>query len=71
MKYNLNLKICQRKREKDNSLDPICLSYMNFDDEWIAKKEDPLFENDTSWLDLGECFVDLPDVGASSTGWSF
>lgn len=38
---------------------------MESDDEWITEKEDPVLDNDMSWMDLGECFVDTSHEGTS------
>ncbi|RWR88638.1 hypothetical protein CKAN_01766500 [Cinnamomum micranthum f. kanehirae] len=65
VKYNLNLQVRQNKRERDQALDPICLSDMESDDEWITEKEDPVLDNDMSWMDLGECFVNTSNEGTS------
>lgn len=57
VKYNLNLEMRLKKRqERGESYDPICLSDMESDDEWITEKEDPYLPEDTSWMDVHECF---------------
>ena len=46
--YNINLELRQIKREENgDSYDPICLSNMEFDDEWIIEKEEPYLLKDT------------------------
>ena len=55
--YNINLELRQIKREENgDSYDLICLSDMEFDDEWITEKEEPCLPKDTSWMDIHECF---------------
>ena len=55
--YNINLELKQIKREENgDSYDPICLSDMESDDEWITEKEEPCLPEDTSWIDIHECF---------------
>lgn len=57
VKYNLQLVARDLKRkDKGDAYDPICLSDMESDDEWITEKEDPTLPKDTSWLDIHECF---------------
>ena len=42
VKYNLNLESRQKIREeKRETYDPICLSDMESDDEWITEREEP------------------------------
>ena len=51
------MELRQIKREENgDSYDPICLSDMESDDEWITKKEEPCLPEDTSWIDIHECF---------------
>ena len=65
VKYNLQLEMRQkRKEEKGDTYDPICLSDIESDDEWITEKEDPCFPVDASWMDIHECFT--LDEGAPS-----
>ena len=45
------------KKEKRDTYDPICLSNIESDDEWIAEKEDPCLPNDVSWMDILESFT--------------
>ncbi|KAL6584924.1 hypothetical protein OROMI_004213 [Orobanche minor] len=59
VKYNIQLELRQRKR--GDNYDPICLSDMESDDEWITEVEEPCLAGDTSWMDVHECF------GESST----
>ena len=55
--YNINLELRQIKREENgDSYDPICLSNMESDDEWITEKEELCLPEDTSWMDIHECF---------------
>ncbi|XP_030931017.1 uncharacterized protein LOC115956884 [Quercus lobata] len=55
--YNINLELRQIKREENgDSYDPICLSDLESDDEWITEKEEPCLPEDTSWMDIHECF---------------
>ncbi|MED6210822.1 hypothetical protein PIB30_067738 [Stylosanthes scabra] len=37
--------------------DPICLSDIESDDEWITEKEAPCLPVDSSWIDVHECFT--------------
>ncbi|KAG5515997.1 hypothetical protein RHGRI_036889 [Rhododendron griersonianum] len=47
----------QKKREENgDAYDPICLSDMESDDEWITEREDPCLPLDPSWMDMNECF---------------
>ncbi|MCL7040442.1 hypothetical protein MKW94_015590 [Papaver nudicaule] len=57
VKYNLQLneRFIKRK-EGGDSYDPICLSDMESDDEWITEKEDPNIQTDPTWMDVHECF---------------
>ncbi|KAL6501599.1 hypothetical protein OROGR_026732 [Orobanche gracilis] len=54
VKYNIQLELRQRKR--GDNYDPICLSDMESDDEWITEVEEPCLAGDTSWMDVHECF---------------
>ena len=57
VKYNLQLEARHKKRILENELyDPICLSDLEFDDEWITDKEDPVLRVDNSWMNVSECF---------------
>ena len=57
IKYNINLELRQEKRQENGeTYDPISLSDMEFDDEWITESEDPCLPQDTSWMDIHECF---------------
>eukprot|EP00268_Persea_americana_P045012 TRINITY_DN45681_c0_g1_i2.p2 TRINITY_DN45681_c0_g1~~TRINITY_DN45681_c0_g1_i2.p2 ORF type:complete len:111 (+),score=36.06 TRINITY_DN45681_c0_g1_i2:115-447(+) len=38
---------------------------MESDDEGVTEKEDPVLDNDMSWMDLGECLVDASNEGTS------
>ena len=57
VKYNLRLEARHQKRILEgDSYDPISLSDMESDDEWIIEKENALLPEDTSWMNVGECF---------------
>ncbi|KAL5551082.1 hypothetical protein UlMin_001258 [Ulmus minor] len=57
VKYNLQLEARHKKRILENELyDPICLSDLESDDEWITEKEDPVLPVDNSWMNVSECF---------------
>ncbi|KAI3883640.1 hypothetical protein MKX03_016322 [Papaver bracteatum] len=43
-------------QEQGDSYDPIYLSSMESDDEWITEKDDPTLERDNTWMDMHECF---------------
>ena len=48
-KYNLRLEARHRKRiEEGDVYDPISLSNMESNDEWITEKEDPTLPEDTA-----------------------
>ncbi|XP_028803194.1 uncharacterized protein LOC114758322 [Neltuma alba] len=65
VKYNLQLEMRQKIREeKRETYDPICLSDIEFDDEWITEKENPCLPVDGSWMDIHESFTF--DEGAPS-----
>lgn len=69
VKYNLRLQQRHERRiAEGESYDPISLSDVESDDEWITEKEDPAFPaNDHSWMDVGN-EVDAYELeGASST----
>ena len=58
VKYNLQLEMRQKVREeKGDTYDPICLSDMESDDDWVTKKEDPCLPNYASWMDIHESFT--------------
>ncbi|KAF7145548.1 hypothetical protein RHSIM_Rhsim04G0045100 [Rhododendron simsii] len=64
VKYNIQLELRQEKRqERGDTYDPICLSDMESDDEWITEKEGPVLPVDHSWMDIEECFKDDGTVG--------
>ena len=48
----------QKEREqKGDNYDPICLSDLESDDEWIAETEDPILDpTNVSWMDMHEAF---------------
>ena len=59
VKYNIQLELRQAKREKrGENYDPICLSDMESDEEWITEQENPCLPQDNSWMDANECFED-------------
>ncbi|XP_028798861.1 uncharacterized protein LOC114754239 [Neltuma alba] len=65
VKYNLQLEMRQKIREeKGQTYDPICLSDIESDDEWITEKENPCLPVDGSWMDIHESFT--LDEGAPS-----
>ncbi|KAI8017136.1 hypothetical protein LOK49_LG04G00681 [Camellia lanceoleosa] len=65
VKYKIQLELRQIKRqERGETYDPIYLSDMESDDEWITEKEDPCLPEDHSWMDIQECFED--DEGTTS-----
>lgn len=52
VKYNIRLDLRQEKRqERGETYDPICLSDLDSDDEWITEREDPCLPGDHSWMD--------------------
>ncbi|XP_012848004.1 PREDICTED: uncharacterized protein LOC105967965 [Erythranthe guttata] len=56
-KYNLRLEARHQKRVKDGEFyDPISLSDMESDNEWITEREDPTLPENTYWLDINKCF---------------
>ena len=67
VKYNLQLELRQTKREeRGETYDPICLSDMESDDEWVTEIEDPCLPQDNSWMDINECFEDDGGIGPSN-----
>ncbi|XP_055961848.1 uncharacterized protein LOC126681648 [Mercurialis annua] len=57
----------QPKREKrGETYDPICLSDMESDDEWITEIEESCLLEDNSWMDVNECFDDDEGLGSTS-----
>jgi hypothetical protein len=57
VKYNLQLEMRQKTREANGeTYDPICLSDMDSDDEWITEKEGACLPEDTAWMDLKDIF---------------
>jgi len=56
VKYNLQLKVRQVKRREEQRVDPICLSDMESDDEWITEKEEPALPSNMTWMDMDEVF---------------
>lgn len=58
VKYNFQLEMRLKSREeKGDTYDPICLSDIESDDEWITEVEDPCLPVDTSWMDVHESFT--------------
>ncbi|XP_039123453.1 uncharacterized protein LOC120260074 [Dioscorea cayenensis subsp. rotundata] len=67
VKYNIQLELRQEKREKrGETYDPICLSDMEGDDEWITEVEDACLPQDNSWMDMNECFEDDGVLGSNN-----
>ncbi|XP_061357381.1 uncharacterized protein LOC133301719 [Gastrolobium bilobum] len=57
VKYNLQLEMRQKEREKKgDTYDPICLSDLESDDEWIAEQEEPCLMDGDSWMDIQDSF---------------
>ena len=68
VKYNLQLKVRQVKRREEQRVDPICLSDMESDDEWITEKEEPTLPSNMTWMDMDEVFQEkLFEQGESSS----
>jgi hAT family C-terminal dimerisation region len=69
IKYNIKLERRQREREKQGDhYDPISLSDMESDDEWITEKEAPTLANeasDFSWMEISDCLRE--DEGGSGS----
>ncbi|XP_059590557.1 uncharacterized protein LOC132253158 [Vitis vinifera] len=56
------------KSTKEQNVDPILVEEIDSDDEWIAKKEDPLLPLDLCWLQDNELFsVDAIRVVSSNS----
>nr|XP_043623309.1 uncharacterized protein LOC122595077 [Erigeron canadensis] len=57
VKYNINLETrLQKRKERGETYDPICLSDMESDDEWITEKENVCLPKDISWMHVQEFF---------------
>ncbi|KAI3845209.1 hypothetical protein MKX03_024867 [Papaver bracteatum] len=57
VKYNLQLnERFTKSKEQRDSYDPICLSDMESDDEWITEKDDASLQQDPTWMDVHDCF---------------
>lgn len=57
VKYTINLEMrLQKRQERGDSYNPICLSDMESDDERISEKEDACLPKDASWKGVHECF---------------
>ncbi|KAI9083295.1 hypothetical protein K1719_034827 [Acacia pycnantha] len=46
----------KQREEKGDTYDPICLSDLDFDEEWITEQEDLCLMDGESWMDIHECF---------------
>ena len=60
VKYNIQLELrhAQRQLQSEELYDPIRLSDLESDDEWITEREDALLSvDDYSWMDVQECFT--------------
>jgi len=58
VKYNLQLEMRQKDREeKWDTYDPICLSDIESNDEWITENESLCLPKDVSWMDIHESFT--------------
>jgi len=67
VKYNLQLQVRQIKRREQQGVDPICLSDIESDDEWITEKEGPSLPTQHSWMDMDEVFQERLYEGECST----
>ena len=54
VKYNFKLR--ERSIRRRNKVDPIVVDEIDSDDEWIAKKKDPVLPEEPSWLEDDEFF---------------
>ena len=64
VRYNTRLR--ERSLQRKQNVDPILVDEIDLDDEWIAKKEDPLFPLDLCWLEDNELFnVDVIKIVSS------
>jgi len=58
VRNNLQFGMRQKVREeKKDTCDPICLSNIESNNEWITKKLDPFLQNDVSWMDIHESLL--------------
>ncbi|XP_061358686.1 uncharacterized protein LOC133302887 [Gastrolobium bilobum] len=46
----------KQREEKGDTYDPICLSDLDSDEEWITEQEEPCLMDEESWKDVHECF---------------
>ncbi|KAK4255985.1 hypothetical protein QN277_008908 [Acacia crassicarpa] len=46
----------KQREEKGDTYDPICLSDLDSDEEWITEQEDPCLMEGEFWMDIHECF---------------
>lgn len=68
VKYNLALE--QRQTHRQQGTDPICLDEMDDSDEWIVEMEAPVLPEETSWLDIVDCFVEQePEPSRKRSKW--
>ena len=66
VKYNWRLEAWhQRRKIKGKTYDPISLLDMEYDDEWITKKEDAVFLEDITWMNVSKCFK----IEEGESGW--
>ena len=66
VRYNTRLK--KQSLQKKQNVDPILVEEIDSDDEWIAKKEDPLLPLDLCWFQDDELFnVDVIRVVSSNS----
>lgn len=63
---NQQLELRHKKEEKKGNHDPICLSYLEFKDEWIIESEKSCLPKDVSWMDVLECFEEGERVARRS-----
>ncbi|XP_077243141.1 uncharacterized protein LOC143883709 [Tasmannia lanceolata] len=45
-----------KRQQRGETYDPICLSDMESDDEWITEENPTSLSEDFSWLDIQQCF---------------
>ncbi|GFZ10855.1 ATP/GTP-binding protein family [Actinidia rufa] len=55
----------EKRQERGETYDPICLSDLDSDDEWITEREHSCLPEDHSWMDIHECFQE--NEGTSGT----
>ncbi|KAF9623765.1 hypothetical protein IFM89_005272 [Coptis chinensis] len=57
---NGDYNVYHEKREvfvREAGTDPICLGELDDDNEWIVESEQPVLPQDTTWMDIVDCFV--------------